>query len=363
MKVLLVSQVPVEFEKYRTQSQLFAPFQAQTFWLAGLKSLDCQTRVFRYSDSVLVPAYLNLRITKWSKRHLGRWYRKYRLLKSRLPWLFLDNYFKSISLSWQIWRFRPEVIVMSGGVSELVGFELILAKHLGVKITLLHGVDPGTAATGYEKRLLNLFDLIVTNSQTHAQAWLKLGAKQAIGLPYSGIDPDYHQPEAVDRDIDLVFVGTLFSDRIKFLEKLIDQGLPIQVYGFVPDKIKLTSAIKSVYQGEAWGQNLINLYSRAKIVLNPLPDHMPDGGNLRLFEIPAAGALQLASYCDPDWFELDKEIVVYDSLKDLEQKVKHYLRHTKTRQKIAKAGQKRVLHDYTYQQRFKQIFFVLYKNN
>lgn len=354
MKVLLVSQVPTFFEQFR-QGGEFAPFQAQTFWVKAIRKLASQVEVFRYSDPPVISVELNCRLVTWLEQKSPRLYRRYRLLKNRYPWLFWDNYIKSLILSIKMLRLKPQVIVISGGVSELVGLELVVAKALGARIALLHGVNPREAATGYESCFVSQFDLVVTNAKSHAKGWLQLGAPEAISLPYSGIDRQYHRPQAVGKDISVVFAGTLFPERIRFLSKLVELGVDVHVVGYIPNNLTLPKMLKARYHGGVWGKELLKIYSRAQIVINPLPDHMPDGANLRMFEIPACGSLQLTSYCDPSWFKIGKEIIVYDSLSDLVTKIKHYLNHPRQRASIAKAGLVRV-QQYTYHRRFRDIF-------
>ena len=83
---------------------------------------------------------------------------------------------------------------------------------------------------------------------------------------------------------------------------------------------------------------------------------MPTGGNLRTFEIPACGTLQLASRTNLAWFKLDQEIVIYSHFKDLTAKINYYLNHPRQRQKIAQAGYRRTYHEHTYQKHFALLF-------
>jgi spore maturation protein CgeB len=55
-------------------------------------------------------------------------------------------------------------------------------------------------------------------------------------------------------------------------------------------------------------------------------------------------------------FEIDSELAVYESLDEAVEKTRFYLAHDTAREKIAAAGQKRVLSDYTYQKQFEKIF-------
>jgi len=79
----------------------------------------------------------------------------------------------------------------------------------------------------------------------------------------------------------------------------------------IPKQFKLDSRLESVYQGEAWGKKVVNIYNSAKIVINFVPRHMKFGGNLRTFTIPGSGAFQLTNRCPQDWFKPNQEIVIF----------------------------------------------------
>ena len=57
-----------------------------------------------------------------------------------------------------------------------------------------------------------------------------------------------------------------------------------------------------------------------------------------------------------EYFEIDKEIVLFNDLKEAEEKIQYYLKNKKKLNKIAKAGYDRVLKEHTYEKRFEKIF-------
>jgi spore maturation protein CgeB len=56
-----------------------------------------------------------------------------------------------------------------------------------------------------------------------------------------------------------------------------------------------------------------------------------------------------------EYFELDKEIVVYDNPEELKQKMQWLMNNPEKRNEIAKAGEARVKRDHTYQARMKVV--------
>ena len=98
----------------------------------------------------------------------------------------------------------------------------------------------------------------------------------------------------------------------------------------------------------------------AKVVLNNIHPAVIDGVNKRLFEICGIGGFQITSQRDAveELFEVGKEIVTYNNLEDLKQKLDYYISHDEEREKIRDAGYKRALKEHTYEHRLKSILLT-----
>jgi spore maturation protein CgeB len=82
---------------------------------------------------------------------------------------------------------------------------------------------------------------------------------------------------------------------------------------------------------------------------------------MRLYEATGVGTCLIT-----DWkqnlsniFELDKEILTFQSVEELNDKVNYFLEHEDKRAKIAINGQKRVLKENTYYYRMKQLLRLI----
>lgn len=95
---------------------------------------------------------------------------------------------------------------------------------------------------------------------------------------------------------------------------------------------------------------LPKIYKCSKINLEIASKTFKSGMTLRLFEIMCAGGFVIANYQTeiPDYFTLDKDIVVYESIPDLLNKIDYYLAHDDERMEIAANGHKKVLEQHTY---------------
>lgn len=253
-------------------------------------------------------------------------------------------------LSQTISTWRPDHVFFSAGQDAI----------WPIRNTIFFSGVPFAMLSRHEQMTGLSAKLVITNDPAHAKSWLKRGAKKAICLPISAADPKLHHPVTPVKKYttDVVFIGGLSLERQKLFQKLISAHINLKLYGILPDGF-LAPSLKPIFCGPVWGQTLAKIYSSATIALNPVPSHMPTGGNLRTFEIPACGSFQLASRTDPKWFVANREIVIYQHATDLIAKIDYYLHHSSQRRKIAQAGYRRVHHDHTYKKRFKLLFQLL----
>jgi hypothetical protein len=78
---------------------------------------------------------------------------------------------------------------------------------------------------------------------------------------------------------------------------------------------------------------------------------------LREFEIPMAGGFYLTQDCAQlrELFQVGEQVVTWNDLSDLQDKIRYYLDHPAERQKIAQAGQAHCLQHHTWVNRFRHL--------
>ena len=78
----------------------------------------------------------------------------------------------------------------------------------------------------------------------------------------------------------------------------------------------------------------------------------------RVFEVPACAGFLLTENCEnlEKYFEIDKEIVVFNSMEEAKDKINFYKKNYAESKKIAENGYLRAIKDHTYEQRFLNIF-------
>lgn len=141
------------------------------------------------------------------------------------------------------------------------------------------------------------------------------------------------------------------------LEKTQDVGFCGNVLnrGHVIDSLEKYGIKKDIF---VIGDSMVRAINSYKIHLNC---NISNDINYRTFETTGCGTFLLTNYTPglEKLFRIGEEIVVYDSIEDLDQKVAYYLENEEEREKIAKAGYERSKKDHTYAERCKWLFNLL----
>ena len=191
-----------------------------------------------------------------------------------------------------------------------------------------------------------------------------------------------YKPIETSKDIDVSFAGMRSTAREKMVRGISKYGLSIFLTGFGWDTPRLKI------------EELVRLFSRSKINLNLNPPTssldlkslgqicfrksitkiVPDFRltkntrayldkkipqiKARPFEVAGCGGFCISGKADDieNYYVPDKEMVFYNSIEDLVDKIRYYLDHHEERERIALAGYKRTQEEHTYEKRFESIF-------
>lgn len=224
-----------------------------------------------------------------------------------------------------------------------------------------------------------------------------------------GANPNYYKPEKLDIDIDVSFVGQMYAKRPIYIRHLLEKGINVRIYGpgWVPSKSlvksefqrlkkmarallatdiderarlsgwlfqhdlyrKISVNYKSSFFPPCSDEEMISLYSKSKISLgfsevfdkNSPEQLVYSHVHLREFEAPMSGAFYCTGYSDEihDFYEQDKEIVLYYNEEDLLGKVKFYLANPLLANRIRERGYMRALNCHSYHKRFTDLFLEM----
>ncbi len=225
------------------------------------------------------------------------------------------------------------------------------------------------------------------------QALPKYTAVGAHPVPIQmAANPAVYKPHAVPVQYPVTFVGQKYLNRPEYMGYLHQHGVDVRAWGpgwQDPDQPPLKTRAwrfarrikRHVVNGEALPRTpsqlplrrcgpplsddeLITMYSRSAISLNfsEVSDQVSGAikRHLRLrdFEAPMSGAFYFTGYQEEirQYYEVDRELICYDSKEELLDKVRYYLRHEQEAKLIRAAGLRRAQRDHTWKKRFEQLF-------
>jgi spore maturation protein CgeB len=248
------------------------------------------------------------------------------------------------------------------------------------------------------------FDWAVTTAKSAVPRYADLQLRNVIKSQWGCNHLLYRKLDLPAR-YDVTFVGQPHGNRREMVRALKENGIDVHCFGFGWDG----GRISQEEMIQVFNQSRINLnFSNASVksangrtgavaagldwVARTL-DHVPFGGAVkkvgreilnvsertsstttstasgasapyadqikgRNFEVPGCGGFLLTSSADDlgAYYDLDKEIVCFDGIADLTEKIKYYLAHEDERNAIALRGYERTLRDHTYERRFADIF-------
>jgi len=297
-------------------------------------------------------------------------------ISSRFPILgHMERALVKKALSKKISVFRPQLILVVKG--NKIPLELIQEIKERFKIPVANYWIDDPHSVEVSRKISPAYDYFFTNDPDLVQVHKESGCPH-VGFLSFGYMPDLHQKIQLTQEeykkysSEICFAGTVYESRAKVLETLSDFDLkvwsPRVVYSlreaFRIEKKSLlpSSPLYSKFTGQAvWGEELVMAYNASKIVLNiHSPQTVPI---MRDFEATGCGAFLLTDYARSleTMFKPGEEIIFYENIEDLKNKVKFYLSHDLDREKIAGKGQLRARRDHTYARRMDEMISFIEK--
>jgi spore maturation protein CgeB len=154
---------------------------------------------------------------------------------------------------------------------------------------------------------------------------------------------------------DVMIAASLYYYRQEILQQL--QEFDLKVWGHRPDW--LLYRLGSRHAGrEIVMDDKAKAMGAARVCLNTLHFAEVNALNCRAFEIAGCGGLQLLSAVPvaAEHFEIDREVVCFDSADSLVERIRYYLEHPELAAQIAIRGQSRAHREHTYEARLREIF-------
>ena len=250
---------------------------------------------------------------------------------------------------------KPDLIFIIKG-EVILKISLLLLKKIRTKITVWWQDDPFKY-----KNLLDLHKLynkFFIFDMSYSKELVKHNVKDVTWLPFAfnkSLLPAFDKSNKT-KDFDIIFAGLASDERTVFFENIVKLGFKIKLIGNSWKKSKLLND-KATLLPDTSPEEIFKHYSNAKIGININQKQSITGVNCRTFELCGFGVFQLTDFRKDliSLYNIGEEIVVYENMEDLTNKVIYYLKNDAAREKIAVAGMVRTLRDHTYQSRMKYV--------
>lgn len=255
--------------------------------------------------------------------------------------------------------FRPDVVWLFKGM-EITAETLKWIKQQSIPLVNYNPDNPFifTGRGSGNRNItdsLPLFDLYFTYNLEIKEELEKRYKTRTEFLPFGFDVPDTlyqacNEQEEVNK---VCFLGNPDKNRAHFIGQLLQQGIAIDVFGNDWDKF-IAHENLSVH-GEISGETFWKVLRRYRIQLNLMRIHNLRSHNMRTFEVPGIGGIQLA----PDtpehrkFFEPGHEIFLFRDINECVEKI-HFLGSLPAEEAKAirsRAREKSITAKYTYKDR------------
>ena len=249
------------------------------------------------------------------------------------------------------------------------------------------------------------------HSEKDAEARFRETGANPVWFPM-GANPKYYFPVRSIFKYDTSFIGSAYGKRSFYINHLVQNGIKVDCFGpnwlinkpypklknLKKEAIRFSNLLKLVFQTDSIKRYKISSTIQNYDLLKALRDsslgyfHYPVSDiemisvinqsktnlgflevfnyddeswaitkqhvHLRDFEIPMCGGLYITNYMQEleEFYELDKEIIIFRNEYELADKIRFYLNNDKAATMIRNAAFKRAVKFHTYQRRFQDLF-------
>lgn len=177
-------------------------------------------------------------------------------------------------------------------------------------------------------------------------------------------NPAWHVPIGEPRVRPVAIVaGNSYAWRVRLLERILDAGLPVQVFGPPMPQWLKSPSVGAIHTGRYIArEEKARAFRSAALVLNTIHPAEVFGVNCRLFESAGCGAVTLTeSRRDlKKYFTPDKEVFTYSSFDELVEKIKWLLEGPAEAGIAADAAHARAHREHTYEIRLASLIETVF---
>jgi len=243
----------------------------------------------------------------------------------------------------------------------------LLKKEL-LNIPVIH-INPDALTTfEYQQIFVSPYDFYFTKDPYIADFMKTKMNLNAYYLPES-FNKRLHRKPNVERseleektNIDVLAFGYLYPYRTNMIEKLIDAGINVAMFGLKPKQF-FNRKLEKYFRNE-WiaGERKSELLYGARIVFNNF--HYAEIGsvNCKFFEIAGIGAFQICDYRPTvdDYSIIPSSKFTYKTIGEAIELIRYYLGQPQLRHKLAEEQYEHFQQHHTYEHRLKQVLSIVF---
>ncbi len=237
----------------------------------------------------------------------------------------------------------PDLLLVIGG-DFLLPEAIREIRDQGTVTAIFQPDSPMPESTNHRPELLK--------AGREADRYLIWSEQLASRLENAGLGPVHYLPFAWDREIyphvglsdepeyEVTFIGGWDRWRERWLEPVADR-FDLTVWGpkYWGSRTRPGSPLRAAWQGRAVrGEEAADVIGRSRVVLNVLREqNLPDGTNMRTFEVPGAGGFLLSHRSEGavEIFPENEGGAYFGSRREMLAQIAHYLNEPQARSDIA----------------------------
>ena len=151
-----------------------------------------------------------------------------------------------------------------------------------------------------------------------------------------------------------------YIERLSLL-RLLGKRADVHLFSSkIKDETKPLLKEITIHDWVSYGEGMPEVFKASKINLNPSLRIIRSGISLRCMDILGCGGFLLSSYQPElaEFFTMDEEVVLYDSMEDAVAKTEFYLKHDDLRKSIAQRGYEKVKAEFNYPKQLQKMFDI-----
>jgi len=268
-------------------------------------------------------------------------------------------------------KFKPDILFSIKGEAILPKTIEEIKKNTGA-FTILWAIDDPYKFESESKYISQSYDFVFTSGVNSVKDYKRIGVK-AKYIPFAADHRIFRKVEVNNKEYSeygssISFVGRRRFQRIELLNAISDMDLKIwgpnwkNWFRFIGldhnyNKFYNKNLIKKCTGITVNTDQYVKIINSTKINLNIHPKLWKMKSNLRTFEVTMAGGFLLTDKPDgfSDLFKPGRDVICFNSKKELRELCEYYLDNEDERIKIAERGQKKALKYYTLDNRVQQI--------